>query len=108
MPLLTVTPRSAQDSTLCFKKGHRHKVYIQTEGFRMTAMASEVVLGAAKPILGAGRMTGRGRLATVGGVHMAVRGVWVHTETHANGVSSLLRCCQAQWTILQRSACWPH
>lgn len=70
----------------------------------MTAMASEVVLGAAKPILGAGRW----QLATVGGVHMAVRGVWVHTETHANGVSSPLRCCQAQGTILQRSACWPH
>lgn len=78
MPLLTVTPRLAQDSTFCFKKGHRHKVYIQTEDFRMTAMASEVVLGAARPILGAGR----GRLATVGGGPRGCpRGVGAHGDT---------------------------
>lgn len=74
VPLITATPRLAQESTLCFIKGPRNRVYIQTDGFRMPPVACEAVPAALRPTPGAGKITGWRRLTTGGRGPWAVRG----------------------------------
>lgn len=107
MPLITVTQYLAWDSTFCLKKGHRNKTSIQTQGFRMTLVASEAVSGASRSTLYAGEITGWWWPTTAGrGPRGCPRGVG---KMSGDWVSSLLRYCQAPWARGQGSAscpCW--